>query len=219
MREVNGKIWIENVDRYVKDVSQLDLKTYRIPARLMQVGGNLEIGPGLSNKNEGDDTELADEEISKYVNGIYCTNLTMEQVMEQVSYVYGDKKSEERTTVEKEPEEVYMEELEKSAKSKVDSLVASIYRISKNYRMGKTHLYMGVPIGESLDHLVADYNNNVVPEFATLSNEEKEELVEKLQCLLDNGLFRIERDFVTNAIERISALLNLPKEGSTTIKK
>lgn len=221
MREINGKIWIENVDRDVEDISQLDLKTYRIPARLMEVGGILEIGPGISPKNEDDGIEQEYKDISKYVNGIYCTNLTMEQVSEQVHLVFDEDNKEKvkHTEEEKEPEEAYMEELEKNAESEVDKIVATIFRIGKDYRIGKTHLYMGVPIGASLEHLVDDYNKNVVPEFATLSSEEQAELVEKLQCLLDNGLFSIERDVVTNAIDRINALLNLPQEGSTTIKK
>lgn len=218
MKEINGKIWIENVDRDVKDVLQLDPKIYKIPMRLMQVGGNIEIGEAIP---------------PEHGNGIYCTNLTMEQISEQVSYVYGTKESEETILEDqqresekiipeeeqKEPEELYMEELEKSSKSKVDSIFASIYRISKDYRIGKTHLLFGVPVGASLDHLVDDYEKNVVPEFEDLSSEEKKELSENLQNLLDNGLFHIEWYFVTNAIERINASLNLPQEGSTPRKK
>lgn len=222
MKEVNGKIWIENVSRDVKDISQLDLKTYRIPARLMEVGGILEIGPGISPKNEDDGVEQGYEDISKYVNGIYCTNLTMEQVMEQVHLVFNEDKPYKPTIKEeepKEPEKLDMQEPETTAKSNVDSIYASIYRIGEDYRTGKSHLLMGVPVGASLEHLVDDYKKNVVPKFATLSSEEKEELLEKLQNLLDNGTLHIERSVVTNAIDSINALLSLSQEGSKPIKK
>ncbi len=222
MKEVNGKIWIENVSRDVTDVSQLDLKDYRIPARLMEVGGIIEIGPAIQPTHEGEDIELNPGDISKYVNGIYCTNLTMEQVMEQVHLVFNDSKVLKTPTEkeeEKEPEKLDMQEPETTAKSNVDSIYASIYRIGEDYRTGKSHLLMGVPVGASLEHLVDDYKKNVVPKFATLSSEEKEELLEKLQNLLDNGTLHIERSVVTNAIDSINALLNLPQEGSTTIKK
>lgn len=205
MKEVNGKIWIENVSRDVKDVQQLDLNTYRIPARLMQVGGNIEIGPAIP---------------PEYGNGIYCTNLTMKQVIEQVSYVYNEGGADKRTEDnEKEPKEGYSEGLDDSPDSRVDNILASIYRKSKNYRLGQSHLFMGFPVGESLEHLVSSYESDIVPKFDELSMDEKQELLEKLQNVLDNPALRLERAFFTNAIERINASLNLPQNGSNPKRK
>ena len=211
MQKVNGKVWIENVDFDVKDVSQLDPKIYRIPMKLMQVGGNIEIGPGIP-------TETG--------NGIYCANLTMEQISDQITQLLNAKENEERDHEEQQEEsdelsmmEASIERLGENSENEIDNILVSIYRISKNYRLGKMHLYMGVDVDSALNSLIADYEKNVVPKINDLSINAKKELLEKLQDVLNNPIFRIEEDFFRDAIKRINTSLNLPQEGSVPRQK
>ena len=67
MKDINGKIWIENVDGDIKNISQLDPEIYKVPIKLMQFGANIEIGPAI-------------QPVCKNDNGIYCTNLTIDQI-------------------------------------------------------------------------------------------------------------------------------------------
>lgn len=223
MQEVNGKIWIENVEREVKDASQLDPNIYKIPMWLMQHGGNIEIGPGMPPEKRDHDMEPMHGEKIDYGNGIYCTNLTVDQIVQLLKEkdveeraLEAQQKASEDLDMDVEPT---MEELGLDLENKVDSIVASIYRKSRNYRLGRSHLLMGIPIGDALENLVASYESDIVPKINGLSDEEKKELLEKLQGVLDNPIVNIERGFFTKSIESINASLNLPQEGSKPIKK
>ena len=70
MEEVNGKVWIQNIDGKITDVFQLDPNVFKITYDLIKKGADMEIGPAMHQEN------------SESLKGLYCSNLKLNQIIE-----------------------------------------------------------------------------------------------------------------------------------------
>lgn len=66
MEIINGKVWIENTSKKITNVSQLNFNIYKTIRELINAGAIIEIGPGNP---------------PEYGNGIYCTNLNIDEIV------------------------------------------------------------------------------------------------------------------------------------------
>lgn len=212
MKEVNGKIFIENVDYEIKDVSQLDPRIYKTLIKLMQAGANIEIGPAILPKDVVSYPDL---------NGVYCTNLTIKQIRQ----ILNPKNSKEETLEGMQNESEYLsvdasspEDLDENSEKIIDDIVDLILKKSENYYLAQSHALLGIIMDDILVNLVNDYENEIVPKINSLSIEAKKELLEKLQATLNMYQnHHMEKGFFHKAINHIESELNCEKDGKRTI--
>ena len=161
MKVINGKVWIENTDASITDITNLDLDTYKLIKLLMLRGAQMEIGPG-----------------NGYGAGIYCTNLTVDQIRSIIVDHHNNKVTITADDFKDENRE------EAVIKDKVDNIYNTIKNLSHNYYTAELHGLIGaVNTQDILSNITKQCHEDVLPAIVELTDEEKVRLTAMLEEL------------------------------------
>lgn len=194
MEVINGKVWITNVNSEITDISQLDLHN-NFWGELTEAGAKFELGAGNP---------------PEYGPGVYCTNLSKEQIIQiyadNFKKKHGVSATNEGLSIVVDAQETKTDEPEDT----VENIYGKIRRISRSYNLAVFHGMMGFNTGDIIEKMEDTYQNEVVPLINELSSEDKSRLIEKLEELLSFDR-NVDTKSIQNAIEYITSSMGKGK--------
>lgn len=183
MKIINNKVWYSNVDHSITDMSQLDYNTHEMVFYLIERGAKFEIGPGNP---------------PKYGNGLYCTNLSIPEIVN-----YFDERYQQKL------EEQALAEAENSSKMPIHEIVKMLIQMGRSYYLAYYHGSMGfVNPGDVLSDIRSDYDDKIIPAIELLSVSERDTLSLELNSILGKAEdpSDVNLQFVKLAFDYISKL-------------